>query len=231
MVEYLPTYLPNYLPETILKRRKRKHFTNTLLVYAYIVYCIQYTHTQVDINTYIQLLRPCKTCAYSFVFPPPLLPQQMPVFFRGLPCPWSRWRSLARARTLSQKHGLTPRTLFKHMWEVRFGYFHAHVKKERKKETRKASKQGSKKERRRMKEIKQESDWLIDCKAERERERERERDGENTKKERKNYLLCWQISNLEQFQRQHQQQRKEERKETSSDSLDHRSTTDDWFNS
>jgi hypothetical protein len=36
----------------------------------------------------------------------------------------------------------------------------------------------------------------------RKRERkERERDGENTKKERKNYLLCWQISNLEQFQR------------------------------
>jgi hypothetical protein len=36
----------------------------------------------------------------------------------------------------------------------------------------------------------------------RKRERkERERDGENTKKERKNYLLCWQISNLEQFPR------------------------------
>jgi hypothetical protein len=56
-----------------------------------------------------------------------------------------------------------------------------------------------------MNEIKQESDGLIDCKAkkeiERERERERERDGENTKKERRNYLLCWQISNLEQFQR------------------------------
>jgi hypothetical protein len=38
-------------------------------------------------------------------------------------------------------------------------------------------------------------------KREIERERERERGGENTKKERKNYLLCWQISNLEQFQR------------------------------
>jgi hypothetical protein len=52
-----------------------------------------------------------------------------------------------------------------------------------------------------MKEIKQESDGLIDCKAKKEIERERERDGENTKKERRNYLLCWQISNLEQFQR------------------------------
>ncbi len=36
-----------------------------------------------------------------FCFPPPLLSQQMPVFFRALPCRRSRWRSLARSRAHS----------------------------------------------------------------------------------------------------------------------------------